>query len=53
VPVEQSRLADLERHRLAQLEAVVERGLQTFVEVGNALREIRHVDPLHHAEAEA
>jgi hypothetical protein len=30
-----------ERERLAQLEEVVERGLQTFIEVGQALREIR------------
>jgi hypothetical protein len=27
--------------RLAELETVVERGMQTFIEVGNALREIR------------
>ena len=27
--------------RLAELEAVIERGLETFVEVGNAIREIR------------
>lgn len=31
----------LERSRLAELEAVVERGMQTFVEVGSALMEIR------------
>jgi site-specific DNA-methyltransferase (adenine-specific) len=36
-----SRLAPVERSRLGELEQVVERGLRTFVEVGNALREIR------------
>lgn len=30
-----------ERHRLTELEGVIERGLQTFVVVGNALLEIR------------
>jgi hypothetical protein len=34
-------LGDLERTRLAELEQVVDRGLQTFLEVGQALREIR------------
>jgi len=34
-------LTDPERSRLAELEEVVERGLTTFVEVGNALLEIR------------
>lgn len=34
-------LAVSEKKRLAELEAVVERGLQTFVEVGAALMEIR------------
>lgn len=31
----------VERHRLAHLEGVIERGLTTFVEVGRALAEIR------------
>lgn len=31
----------IDRHRLAQLEGIIERGLQTFVEVGHALAEIR------------
>jgi hypothetical protein len=35
------QLAPAERRRLAELEAVVERGLKTFVEVGLALAEIR------------
>lgn len=30
-----------EQHRLGQLEAVVKRGLETFIKVGNALAEIR------------
>lgn len=34
-------LSDAEAGRLAELEAVVDRGLQTFVEVGRALGEIR------------
>ena len=34
-----------ERVRLAQLEAVIERGLETFVEVGLALAEIRDGRP--------
>jgi hypothetical protein len=34
-------LSTIERDRLADLEAIVERGLQTFVEVGLALAEIR------------
>jgi hypothetical protein len=34
-------LAPDESQRLAELEAVVERGLTTFIEVGEALREIR------------
>ncbi len=34
-------LAEIESHRFAELEAVVERGLATFVEVGTALMEIR------------
>jgi hypothetical protein len=34
-------LLPAERGRLAELEQVVERGLQTFVEVGLALTEIR------------
>ncbi len=36
-----AELSDGETGRLAELEAVVERGLQTFVEVGEALGEIR------------
>ncbi|MGH2800507.1 MAG: DNA methyltransferase [Thermoleophilaceae bacterium] len=35
------RLSHPERSRLAELESLVERGLQTFVEVGKALMEIR------------
>ena len=38
---EASALLPAERSRLAELEAVVERGLQTFIEVGLALKEIR------------
>ena len=34
-------LATTERDRLAQLEAIVQRGLDTFIDVGNALGEIR------------
>lgn len=34
-------VSEIERARLAQLEAVVERGMQTFVDVGLALAEIR------------
>jgi hypothetical protein len=37
----EQRLQALERSRLAELEQVVDRGLDTFVEVGLALREIR------------
>jgi hypothetical protein len=37
----ENELAIAERERLVELEEVVERGLQTFVEVGSALREIR------------
>jgi site-specific DNA-methyltransferase (adenine-specific) len=37
----EQRLQALERSRLAELEQVVERGLDTFMEVGLALREIR------------
>jgi hypothetical protein len=36
-----SDLVPAEKARLAELEAVVDRGLQTFYEVGNALLEIR------------
>jgi VRR-NUC domain len=36
-----SELALRERERLGELEAVIERGVQTFVEVGEALMEIR------------
>lgn len=39
---EQSAPVPAERQRLAELEAVVERGLQTFAEVGAALSEIRN-----------
>ena len=39
--VAQAALTPAESARLAELEATIERGLQTFVEVGNALREIR------------
>ena len=35
------RLPSIERDRLAELEQTIERGLQTFVEVGQALAEIR------------
>lgn len=34
-------VATVERARLSELEATIERGLETFVEVGEALREIR------------
>jgi hypothetical protein len=37
----EKRMTDVEQARLAELEAVVERGLRTFVEVGLALTEIR------------
>jgi hypothetical protein len=36
-----SALTVTDAERLVELESVVERGLQTFIEVGNALREIR------------
>jgi hypothetical protein len=36
-----SDLLPVERSRLAELEAVIERGLHTFVEVGSALMEVR------------
>lgn len=35
-------LTTLETERLATLEAVIDHGLQTFIEVGNALLEIRN-----------
>lgn len=38
---ESTELTTTEQERLAELEDVVERGLKTFVEVGNALMEIR------------
>lgn len=39
--MEDDNLTTSEESQLAELEAVIERGLQTFVEVGNALMEIR------------
>jgi hypothetical protein len=36
-----SDLGPIERGRLGELEAVIERGLQTFIEVGQALLEVR------------
>lgn len=41
VAVDHAELTTVETTRLAELEAVVGRGLQTFLEVGNALVEIR------------
>lgn len=40
-PVVHDDVTLAERDRLAELEAVVDRGMQTFVDVGNALMEIR------------
>lgn len=39
--VQETAVTDAERGRLAECEAVIERGLKTFVDVGNALLEIR------------
>jgi len=39
--IEQTQLTNTEQSRLEQCEAVIERGLKTFVDVGNALLEIR------------
>ena len=36
-----AQLAPVEQKRLAELEDVIERGIETFVEVGRALREVR------------
>lgn len=44
-------LAPAEVQKLADLEAVVDRGLNTFVEVGNALREIREARLYRHTHA--
>jgi hypothetical protein len=41
--------ADLERTRLGELEAVIDRGLKTFIEVGRALTEIRDRRLYRHA----
>lgn len=45
----QGELTDRELHDLRELEGVVERGLETFLEVGTALREIRERE-LYRAE---
>ena len=39
--VQETEITDSELTRLAECEAVIERGLKTFVDVGNALLEIR------------
>lgn len=40
-PVQSEELSVVQAERLAELETIVERGQQTFLEVGNALREIQ------------
>lgn len=47
--VVETAITDDERGRLAECEAVIERGLKTFVDVGNALLQIRD-DRLYRAE---